>query len=201
VSDVDPRLVRAMREQLARRPADVARVGWKYGSGDGERIGDEIAVGHLTTATMLEDGATYAGGGDDLHADVELAVEVGASGEITRYGVGLEICDLADGESPEEVVAHNDYHRAVAFGPLVEMRPAGLEGMLLVNGKQVALARAPEDVADRIAAVDRVLAAVGDGVRPGDRVITGLVVNGAVASGDEVVADLGALGSVALRIA
>ncbi len=66
--NVDPRLIAALRAQLARRRKDAGRVGWKYGSGEAERIRGEIAVGNLTTATTLEDGETYRGGGD-LHAD------------------------------------------------------------------------------------------------------------------------------------
>ena len=35
------------------------RVGWKLGVGERERIGGELAVGHLTSATRLDPGATY----------------------------------------------------------------------------------------------------------------------------------------------
>ena len=201
MSDVDPRLVAAMRRQLASRPSGVARVGWKYGSGDGERIGGEIAVGSLTSATLLENGSTYGGGGGDLHADAELAVELGEDGAIVGYAAALEIVDLAGDQSPEEVVAANDYHRAVAFGPFVEALPPGLEGALVVNGERRTAGRAPNDVAERAAAVARVLEAVGERLQPGDRLITGLIVNTPVASADEVVAELGALGRVELRIA
>jgi hypothetical protein len=201
VSAVDPRLVAAVREQLAARPADARRVGWKYGSGDGERIGGEIAVGHLTSATTLENGSTYRGGGGDLHADAELALEIGDDGEISRYAVALELVDLAGDASPDEVVAGNDYHRAVAFGPFREARPPDLEGALAVNGESRASGPAPANVADRVAAVARVLDAVGERLQPGDRIITGLIVQVPVKSGDEVVADLGALGRVGLRIA
>jgi hypothetical protein len=202
MSDVDPRLVAALRQQLARRPADAARVGWKHGSGDDERIGGEIAVGHLTSSTTLENGRAYAGGGEDLHADVEVAVEIGAAGEIRNYGVALEFCDLADGGTPEEVVAKNDYHRAVAFGPFVEALPAQLEAVLVINGERRCAAPAPTrtEIADRVAAVNRVLEAVGEGLRPGDRVITGLIVNGPVSPGDEVVAELVPIGCVQLHV-
>ena len=201
MSDVDPRLVSALRRQLAARPADATRVGWKYGSGDGERIGDEIAVGHLTSAATLEDGATYRGGGRDLHADAELAVEIGTDGGIARYGAALELVDLAGDDSPEEVVATNVWHRAVAFGPFVDSLPTGLEGALLVNGERRDAGWVPTDSAQRAAAVSRVLRAAGERLEAGDRLITGLIVNTPVASGDEVVADLGLLGRVGLRIA
>ena len=201
MSAVDPRLVAALRKQLASRPPGAARVGWKYGSGEGERIGDEIGVGHLTSATTLEDGSTYRGGGGDLHADAELAVEVGPDGRIVRYAAALELVDLAGDDPPEEVVATNVWHRAVAFGPFVDTLPQGLEGALVVEGERRATGPVPHDAADRVAAVERVLAAAGERLEPGDRLITGLIVNTPVASGDEVVADLGELGSVRLRVA
>jgi hypothetical protein len=78
---VPPRLVAALRQQLARQPSGAGRVGWKYGSGESERIGDEIAVGSLTTATTLEEGGTYRGGGSALHADAEVAVELESQGK------------------------------------------------------------------------------------------------------------------------
>ena len=198
---VDPRLVDAVRRQLAGRPPGATRVGWKVGSGAGERIGNELAVGHLTSATTLADGSTYAAAGADLHADAELAVEVGEDGGIARYAAAVELVDLADGDDPPTVVARNVYHRAVAFGPFTAERPSGVEGALLVNGDRRASGRVPDDVEDTIAAVARVLEAVGEALRSGDRVITGLVVQVAVAPGDLVVADLGPLGRVGLRIA
>ena len=198
---VDPRLVAALQKQLARRPGEARRVGWKYGSGDGERIGEEIAVGHLTSATALADGSTYLPGGDDLHADAELAVEIGADGDVHRYAAALELVDLGVDEGPEQVVAANVWHRAVAFGPFTDSAPRGLDAALEVNGEHRAAGPAPSDVPDRLAAMSRVLEAVGERLEPGDRIITGLIVNASVASGDEVVADLGALGRVGLRIA
>jgi hypothetical protein len=53
-------LVRALRKQLKIRDgllqAGATRVGWKLGLGESERIAGQIAVGHLTSATCLEDG-------------------------------------------------------------------------------------------------------------------------------------------------
>jgi hypothetical protein len=201
VSDVDSKLVAAMREQLARRPPGAARVGWKFGSGEEEQIGGDHIVGHITSATLLADGDTYRGGGTKLEADVEVAVEVGDDLAPVGYGVALEICDLALDGSFEEVVIDNDYHRAVAFGPVAGELPPRTEGALVVNGEQRAAGPVPDDVDRRVRAVDRVLAASGEGLEPGDRIITGLIVNTPVRSGDEVVADLGELGRVTLRIA
>jgi hypothetical protein len=201
VSDVDPRLVAALREQLSRRPAGADRVGWKYGSGEEEHIGGDHVVGHLTSATLLADGDTYRGGGTKLQADVEVAVELGHDLRPARYGVALEICDVGLDGSIEEVVVDNDYHRAVAFERFADELPPGAEGALVVNGERRAAGRASNDLAERVAAVDRVLRAVDEELRPGDRIITGLIVNTPVRSGDEIVAEMGELGSVRLTIA
>jgi hypothetical protein len=201
MSDVDPRLSAALREQLARRPPGAVRVGWKYGSGEREQIGGDHVVGHVTSATTLPDGDDYRGGGQKLQADVEVAVEIGDGGEPSRYAVALEICDVAADLPVEELVVANDYHRAVAFGRFADALPAGVEGALLVNGERRAAGRVSEEVDARVAAVDRVLRSVGEGLRAGDRVITGLIVNTPVRPGDEVVAELGPLGRVGLRIA
>jgi 2-keto-4-pentenoate hydratase len=45
-----------------------------------------------------------------------------------------------------------------------------------------------------------VLASVGEHLRPGDRVLTGSIVQEPVAAGELVVADLGPLGSVGVRL-
>jgi hypothetical protein len=198
---VDPRLIAAIREQLSHRPPRAHRVGWKYGSGEEEQIGGDHIVGHLTSATTLSDGSTYRGGGVALHADVELALELGVRCEISRYAVALEICDLAGDASIEEIAAGNDYHRAVAFGPFAATLPSGLEGALVVNAERRAIGPAPTDLPDRLASIQRVLKAVGESLEPGDRIITGLIVNASVKAGDEVVADLGVLGCVKLSIA
>jgi hypothetical protein len=190
-----------MREQLSRRPAGVARVGWKYGSGDEEQLGGDHVVGHLTSATTLADGSTYTAGGGELQADVELAVEIGADRAPARYGVALEICDLARRGTVEEVAADNDLHCAVAFGPFSDALPADLEGALVVEGEPRAAGRAPDDLDQRIAGVSRVLASVGERLEPGDRVITGFIVNTPVRPGDAIVAELGELGRVGLSVA
>jgi 2-keto-4-pentenoate hydratase len=201
VMGVDPRLIAAMREQLSRRPSQAERVGWKYGSGEDEQIGGDHVVGNITSATLLADGDTYRGGGTKLQADVEVAIEVGDDLAPARYGVALEICDLAHDGTIEQVVIDNDYHRGVAFGPFSDELPARPEGALLVNGEQRAAGRASDEIAERVDAVDRVLRAVGEELRPGDRIITGLIVNTRVVSGDSVEAKLDSIGSVALRIA
>jgi hypothetical protein len=61
--EIDPRLTTGLTSQHEQWRAllrgGATRVGWKLGMGDRERIGDEIAIGYLTSATVLDVGATY----------------------------------------------------------------------------------------------------------------------------------------------
>ena len=214
---VDPRLVSALTEQLARRQAAFAdgarRVGWKLGMGEAERIGQGPVVGHLTSATQLEPGAAFVISDDArLHADVELAAligsDVGAGGDVAGaiggWAVALELVDLGQGgDDPEAIVAANVFHRAFALGPTSASSgspPGGLAGGLSVNGQLRASASVP-DVGPRLAAAAGILASVGESLRRGDRVITGSIVQEPVRPGDALVADLGPIGSVTLRVA
>ena len=80
---VDSRLVAALSEQLGHRDAllrgGARRVGWKLGLGRRERIGDHIAIGYLTTATVHEHTESVRVAdlaGAYLHVDAELCVEL-----------------------------------------------------------------------------------------------------------------------------
>jgi 2-keto-4-pentenoate hydratase len=202
LSDVDPRLVAALTAQLRARRG--GRVGWKLGIGDRERIGNELAVGHLTTATQLEPGATYSvGDAARLHADAEIAVEIGADEEIVGFAAALELVDLDNApHSAEDVVAANIFHRAFALGRAAKPElPPRIEARLLVNGDVRASGEAPTTLGDRIERAALILHAVGERLEPGDRVITGSVVQVAVRRGDHVSADFGPLGRVGLELA
>jgi 2-keto-4-pentenoate hydratase len=76
-----------------------------------------------------------------------------------------------------------------------------VEGRLIVNGELRAGAAAPRDYADLVLAVARLLAAVGQRLQAGDRMIMGSIVQVPIAAGDDVLADLGTLGRVGLTIA
>jgi 2-keto-4-pentenoate hydratase len=201
MTDVDPRLVAALRRQLRHRRGD--RVGWKLGIGDRERIGEEIAVGHLTTLTRLYPGDAYQPTqGELLHADAEIAVLIGEDGSIAGYGAALELVDLrSPPATPEEVVAANVFHCVVAFGPIREKLPAGgIDARLLADGEVCDAGRSEVALEDRIQATARVLAAVGERLQPGDLVITGSIVQMPVDPETTVEADLGGLGSVRLQV-
>jgi 2-keto-4-pentenoate hydratase len=201
VSAIDPGLHSALSIQLAQWRATLdggaRRVGWKLGMGDRERIGDGPVIGHLTSATQLQDGETYlARDAAALHADAEVAVVVGGG-----YAAALEIVDLGPPDDPHDIVATNIFHRAVAFGPTHPRLPTDLEGRLLVAGDERAAAPATPDVDALVERVSALLEAMGEELRDGDRIITGSVVQVAIAPGTAVTADFGALGNVSLAIA
>jgi 2-keto-4-pentenoate hydratase len=191
------------------------RIGWKLGLGERERIGHEPAVGHLTSATRLRPGDSYpATDAAELRADaevfVELAQDVGPDADadagrnaIAAFGPALELVDLgAPPDDPEEVVAANVFHRAFALGPgRPTLPPAGVEARLIVGGRVRDAATAPDEFGGSVCAVARVLAAAGERLQAGDRIITGSIVQVPVGPGDDVVADLGPLGRVQLSIA
>jgi 2-keto-4-pentenoate hydratase len=120
---------------------------------------------------------------------------------IGGYAAALELVDLAGTDDPERIVAENIFHRAVAFGPVQRALPPSLEGRLAVGGETRAAGAADGDYVSLVAAVARELGAVGERLEPGDRIITGSFIQVPVDVGDEVAAELGALGRAELSIA
>ena len=186
MTGVHPRLLSALTTQfgIRRRALDTgaAHVGWKLGMGEAERIDDEIAVGHLTSATLLETGSAFHSiDGLALHADAEIFLELGrelmpnrpvaeARSVIAAYGCALEIVDLGDGhDGPEAIIAGTVFRRAVAFGPSQPQLPADRLGVrVLVNGDVRATATAPEDLAARLSAAARCHAGTNEARRSRD---------------------------------
>ena len=203
MSAVDPRLLAALKQQLRARDDALRRgahqVGWKLGVGKRESIGGHIAVGYLTSETVLTAGSTYAAADDaHLHADAEavvgLASEIGPtstieeiSDAILSYGAALEIVDLArvPGE-PESVVAGNIFHRAVALTTWPNAPQATPEVRLSVNGRVRDAGLWPDDLPARIAQAAELVGAIGEHFQRGERIITGSIVQVPVAIGDEV---------------
>jgi 2-keto-4-pentenoate hydratase len=218
VDQLDPRLASALLVQFEdwqrtmRRGA--TRVGWKLGLGEGERIGRGPVVGHLTSATELQPGSTFrARGAVALKADAEIGLELetdlhpdadrdAALGAIAGYGAALELVDLGPpGAGPEEVIAANVYHRAFALGPLDRPWPAGgVDASLTITGERRASGAAVHDIADLVCSVAAILGFMGEGLQAGDRMIMGSIVQVSVSPGDEVIAELGALGRVQLTV-
>jgi 2-keto-4-pentenoate hydratase len=209
----------AVREQLARRNellrAGSRPVGWKLGMGERERLHGSIAVGHLTSATCYDAGASVVlTDSGDLHADVEIAVELQrpidpdddletAKAAIGGWLAALEIVDLAPVlDTPVAVIATNVFHRAVAFSPSSPRLPTGpLRCAVYVNGEPRETATATGEVAERLLAAASVLSRVGERIAAGDRIITGSILQVPVRATDDVVAEVAGLGTVQLSIA
>jgi len=191
VSAIEPRIVAALQAQLRARPAGARRVGWKAAFGIAQveaLIGETPVPGHLTTATQDVPAAAS-------HADCEVVVTVGSD----ELGVALELVDLTqERNSLEAIIERNVLHRAFALGPTGA--DAG-EARLIVNGEVRASAPASADHRGTVAAIGRLLEAAGERLLPGDRIITGSVVQVPVAPGDDVVAEIDGLGRAALTVA
>jgi 2-keto-4-pentenoate hydratase len=186
---VDPRLVAALRVQLARRRAVLEQgarpLGWKI-AGDipeiDEVTGGEPAIGYLTSASQLEPGGTYSAADTAaLHADTEVVIEVGDDGAIAGLRVGLELVDLARPGGMEAIVAANVLHRAFAVGPLVTATSTA------------------EHVAT-VEHVSRLLDAVGEVLGPGDWIFAGSLTQIPLSPGDVATAELDGLGRVQITI-
>ena len=175
-------------------------IGWKVGFNVPDiqrKLGiDAPLTGFLTTDSLVE------GDWDEYPVVVEseVAVEIGDDGRsIVALLPALEIADPPDLDLEiEQILAGNIFHRAVAFGPRVETTESG-PGRILVNGEEQHAVRS-EGLERMVAAVAARLAAAGEQLRPGDRIITGVLAPPHEASeGDTVRLELEAVGSVELR--
>jgi 2-keto-4-pentenoate hydratase len=200
-----------MRTQLEARSALVAGgarpLGWKVGFNlpqIQEKLGiDAPLAGFLTSAGLIEDGATVPLGGAPTVVEPEVAVEIGDDGRsIAALLPALEVADPPDLDlEVEAILAGNIFHRAVAFGPRVETAAPGAARVLL-NGEErdaVPAERAGAYLEAMVDAITRRLADAGEALRPGDRIITGVLAPPpSVEAGDRMRLELDAVGSVEL---
>ena len=200
---------------LTRRRLILARgaepVGWKVGFNAPEfqqKLGiDAPLAGFLTSNGLLEDGAEWSLGSEgDVIVESEVAVELGDDGRsIVALLPALELADPPDLEQQvETILAGNIFHRAVAFGPRVETDAPGA-ARILVNGEEqhaVDSEYAGGNLSLMVDAVAERLAAANERLRPGERIITGVLAPPHKAEpGDVVRLELNAVGGVELRFA
>jgi 2-keto-4-pentenoate hydratase len=204
---------RGTRAMLVRRREILARsaepIGWKIGFNVPEiqeKLGiDRPLAGFLTSDGLLEDGAEVSLEGPVM-VESEVAVEVGDDGRsIAALLPALELADPPELDlGVEEMLAGNIFHRAVAFGPRVETQAPG-GARIIVNGDvehSLPGERAGANLAEMVDAVAGRLADVGEELRPGDRIITGILAPPHAAEpGDTVRLELEAVGGVELRFA
>jgi 2-oxo-3-hexenedioate decarboxylase len=199
---IHPRLLAALREQLGRRPPGARRIGWKLGGHIAEIeavTGGLPAFGHLTTATLLADGDVYDPGGAALHADTEVAVEIGADGEITAATVALELVDLSrPPDDLEGIVAANVFHVAFALGPMKP--PPGVARARSVVNDEIVAEGSTHDVDEVVAVVRQLVEAAGERLEPGDVILTGSVTQVPLRPGDHISAEIDGLDRVGVQL-
>lgn len=201
-----------MRALLDRRSEVIARgarpLGWKVGFNlprFQELLGIERPLaGFLSTAGLLEDGANWELGADGpVLVECEVAVELGADcTSIAALLPALELTDPPDlSRGVETILADNIFHRAVAFGPRVEARAPG-PARIVVNGREehsLGAEQTSGHLDEMVEAVAARLVEAGEALRPGDRIITGVLAPPHAATpGDRVRLELEALGGVEL---
>jgi 2-keto-4-pentenoate hydratase len=209
---VDQRVADGVKEQLESWRAELKggarRVGWKIGfnlPAVREMFGiDEPAIGYLTSATLVEDGADYsAAGSTRLVVEPEIAVEIAPDGSIGAYAPAIELADFdRPFEELQAIVAEDIFHRGVVFGGFRPDLPASPEARVVIDGEERERAPAPDDYFDGVLEVaSRLLSLEGESLRPGDRIICGIITPIVpVEAGNAVTVEFGALGSLSLRI-
>jgi 2-keto-4-pentenoate hydratase len=213
VTEDAARIRRGTEALLTRRRQILAQgaepIGWKIGfnvSAVKEQLGiDRPVVGFLTTDTLLAPETDWSlDDNGPVVVESEVAVDIGPDGRsIAALLPALELADMPDLELEiEQILAGNIFHRGVAFGPRVEA-PAPGTGQIVVNGETQHTLTAAETSArleEMVEVVASRLAAAGEELRHGDRIITGVLAPPHKASpGDTVRLELEALGSVELR--
>jgi 2-keto-4-pentenoate hydratase len=195
------------RERLAQ---GAEPLGWKVGfniSAAQQKLGiDAPLAGFLSTDGLLENSGEVSLADGPVIVESEVAVELGDDARsIVALLPALEITDPPDlDQDVEAILAGNIFHRAVAFGPRVDVREPG-GARILVNEQlehEVAPAETAAHLDDMIEAVRRRLLAADEDLSPGDRIITGVIAPPHAAQpGDVVRLELQALGSVQLLFA
>jgi 2-keto-4-pentenoate hydratase len=205
-----------MQTLLARRAAAIAdgatSVGWKIGLNAPaiqQHFGlDGPVVGCLLSSTVMHhDEPITVSGWAKPALEVEVAIRVGADGQVAGLAPALELVDLGDFfDEIGQIVATNICHRGVVFGQ-------ELSGGELLNGVtdlQVHVTSRPgvvratgaliEPPATTVNVVRAYLDLHGAALSAGDRIIAGsLITPLSIAPGEGVTVTFGALGSLSAQ--
>ena len=210
-----PDVERGTAALLLRRREMVAQgaqpIGWKIGfnvSAVQEKLGiDGPLAGFLTTDGLIEDGATWSlGDGGEVVVESEVAVELGDDARtVVALMPALELADPPDlTQDVETILAGNIFHRAVAFGPRTETDTPGA-ARILVNGEEqhtIDPREAGARLDEMVGVVADRLAAAGESLQPGQRIITGVLAPPhAARPGDRVRLEIEHLGGLELGFA
>jgi 2-keto-4-pentenoate hydratase len=219
-SETEPSgVARGLEAQFASLSAKRARgidpIGWKIGLNAApvqRHLGlTKPVIGHLTTASLVEPGATHSlEGGARVGVEPEVAIRLGANASIDSLGPAIEVVDLDPAIADlEPILAGNVYHRGVVLGPAAAgVGAADLEGLTATvtrNAKvehRAAFAQAGMDPLEVIRVVTERLALVGEDLRQGQVIIAGsLTPIVFVEPGDSIEVDLGPLGALGISFA
>lgn len=196
-----------LSRRIAELDAGADPLGWKIGinvPAVQERLGiDAPVAGYLTTASQLEPGSEVdVSGLENAVLEPELAIRVGPGGAVAASAPAIELVDIdLPFDEIEPILAGNVFHSGVCFGPETEgPAPSEVRCRVLVDGAEVATGMLAEPPEATVAHVDRLLAAHGARLQPGDRIIAGSITPPLPLEPPcEVTVELGELGSVSLR--
>jgi 2-keto-4-pentenoate hydratase len=214
----------AQADALRRRvEAGDELLGWKVGLNAAPvqaALGlDGIVVGFLTTATALESGVAHSlAGASNPGIEPELAIRFGAdlpadpspdqvAAAIDAIAPALELVDLDRPlDDLHAILAGNVFHRGMLRGDFDAARVGGdLDGLAVAvrrsgeGAGSVSVAESYGDLAETVRMVLRRLALMGESLRAGQFVIAGsLTPIVPIAAGDDVLADFGPLGTLAI---
>ena len=165
---------------------------------------EEPAIGYLTSATLLDDGADYpAAGSTRLVVEPEVAVEIAEGGGIGGYAPAIELADMNRPlDDLQAIIAEDIFHRGVIFGEFRSALDRPPEVRALINGEERASAQAPEDYFEGVVELAaRLLGEQDESLQPGDRIICGVITSVVpVEAGDDVSVEFGPLGRLGLRV-
>jgi 2-keto-4-pentenoate hydratase len=201
-----------MQSLLAQRTAELEsgahQVGWKIGLNAlpmQQHFGlSGPVVGYLLSPTLMEAKVPVDISGWAVPAlEVEVAIRVGADGNVAGLAPALELVDLGDFfDEIGLILQANVCHRGVIFGDEVD----GVDVKDLqvrvesAAGEERATGALLEDPAAAIRVVREFLGAHGATLSEGDRIIAGsLITPLRIAPGEEVTVSFGALGNLSAR--
>jgi 2-keto-4-pentenoate hydratase len=189
------------------------RLGWKIGFNDTRVLGRlglaAPLVGWLDGGRALRSGDTYAlRPGTRVALEAEVAVRVGGGGSVAALAPAFELVNYSlPANSVDAMLEHDLFHEAVVFGRETLPVPVVEDAWPVVrrNGAEVARRDPAMLVLQPVRAVRDVAATLarhGERLEQDDWLILGsLIPPLAVHAGDEIDADFGPLGRIAVTIA
>lgn len=183
--------------------------GWKIGW-NAPAVRERLGVASSVIGFLLESGVRAADepvpleGTTKPGAEVELGLRIGDGGTLEALGPAVELIDVhGDFFDVEAALAANVWNRGAVLGEVVDWAPGMLDDIRVKvehNGEPFADPARPKDAIgdpeDLVRFVAATLGSLGEELRAGDVILSGLLVPGAIwtGPGDRVSADYGPLG-------